>query len=1007
MRLGVLRLRRSNYKSSAERSEALVGTNNVPSVPTGVVRVSWGMFTSAKLRSAETYLSRHLTANDYYAEGEKVTGVWMGKGAELLGINGQSIGAKDEIFEALRKNRNPRTGQPLTQRTGEERVAFHDWQCSAPKSVSILAVTYGDERLRAAHEAAVVVAYAELERYAARRLRAGGKSDANVFTGNLVTAAFTHDASRALDAQLHTHLVCANATHDAADGKWYALQNGEMFRAAELTGRIYQNELARRVVALGYDIRLEYEKGKAKGFEIAGMTDEDLDKQSTRRKQIESEIEKFEAKHGRSPSVGERHVMATSTRDSKLAEITTEEVRAGQLARYSDADKERIAGLVTNARERANEPQGIGESKESALLGAAIESAVEHIAEHHAVFDGRAVLTRVLREHPGMVDLRTARDQLRERTKDLLVALDGKDVDARSPEDAKPMTTQTNLRLEHEAVEMVKVGQGRCEPLAMRYELNQNLTQDQRAAVEQTLGCRDQVMALRGPAGTGKTTTLSSLDQVVRGVAENTSSIYVAPTHQAKGVLQRDGFKEVTTVAQLLVDVRAKQTDLQGKLLVVDEAGMQSTKDGHALLTAATKAGARVLFVGDEKQIPAVEAGDFMGILRQHGKMQTAELSTIFRQRQNPEYLAAMEKMATGDVKGSLTMLDKQGRIHEAGGGYIEKAAKAYCEASNPTDKTNAASVALLAPTWREIDKLTQHIRLDRQKRGHLTGPEAKREVIEVHDHTKAERRSERTYRPGMMVAPAERTLAGMKKNEWCEVQSVQDGKLTLANGKRLDLRTAGPKLLLGERKQLPLQLGDRILLQGNDRARGLTNGTRGVVTGIESDGSVRFRQSVGGRLDANERTIPSDYKTLTHGYAMTVHSSQGETVSHVIGAVGRSISGNLWNVLASRGKQEVSIFVPDKKSTIERAPEKIENRKAALDFAPATPSKGEKKIPELTNTAPLPEAQRKKQPGLTIAAMHHVAAMVGLKLGNFHPGLIARFKQFQPQKQAKRELSA
>ena len=777
------------------------------------------MFTAAKLKTAETYLSRHLVANDYYSENEKVTGLWMGKGAELLGLHGQAIGEKDAAFEALRTNRDPRSDEPLTQRTGESRVAFHDWQVSAPKSVSVLAVTYGDERLRQAHAEAVAEAFQELERFAARRLRDGAKANSNesVFTGNLVTAAFTHDASRALDAQLHTHLVCANATFDASTEKWYALQNGEMFKAAELAGRIYQNALAQRVMALGYEIRLDCEGGKTKGFEIAGVSALDMELQSTRRKQIEAEIEKFANKHGRQPTSGERHVMATSTRDSKLAEIATAEVRAGQISRYGVADQGRLTGLVAAARAReGTRNSGTDEHQRTPQIRAAISSAIEHIAERHSVFDARAVLARALRENPGMVGYRAARELLAENPENGIVALNGIERDPCAPEETRPMTTTENLRLENEAVEMIQEGKGRCLPLATSYQLNPQLTGDQKAAVEQILTSHDQFQALLGPAGTGKTTTLSSLDAVVRDVASHTNAIYVAPTHQAKGVLQRDGFKETTTIARLLVDLGAKRIDLTDKLLVVDEAGMLSTRDGHAVQCAVRQAGARCLFVGDPKQIPSVAAGDHMAISIKHGKIQTAQLTTIFRQRENPDYLRAMEKMATGDVKGALMMLDQQGRIKEAGGNYLEQAAAAYCAATSGKTGLNErdpATVALVAPTWREIGLLTGFVRQDRQTQGQLTGPEVKREVIETCDHTAAERRTERTYRPGMMVAPSGRAFGGLRKNEWQEITAVGEGNLLLANGGILKLETAGARLLVGERKQIPLQVGDRILV--------------------------------------------------------------------------------------------------------------------------------------------------------------------------------------------------
>ena len=108
------------------------------------------MFTCAKIKDGSTYLSSHLTANDYYCENEHVTGVWVGKGAERLGLSGDSIGKDDAAFEALRRNLLPDGSGRLTPRRAENGIRFFDFQCSAQKSVSIMAVTLEDPRLYAA-----------------------------------------------------------------------------------------------------------------------------------------------------------------------------------------------------------------------------------------------------------------------------------------------------------------------------------------------------------------------------------------------------------------------------------------------------------------------------------------------------------------------------------------------------------------------------------------------------------------------------------------------------------------------------------------------------------------------------------------------------------------------------------------------------------------------------------------------------------------------------------------
>ena len=68
------------------------------------------MLTIRALSGGETYASRHLSANDYYAEGERIRGHWMGRGAELLDLKGE---VALEQFDAVRQGLHPSTGEFL------------------------------------------------------------------------------------------------------------------------------------------------------------------------------------------------------------------------------------------------------------------------------------------------------------------------------------------------------------------------------------------------------------------------------------------------------------------------------------------------------------------------------------------------------------------------------------------------------------------------------------------------------------------------------------------------------------------------------------------------------------------------------------------------------------------------------------------------------------------------------------------------------------------------------
>jgi conjugative relaxase-like TrwC/TraI family protein len=185
------------------------------------------VLTIRAMAGGEGYTQRHLQQSDHYDQKRTVEGQWHGRGAELLGLSGT---VSSEDFESLRQGLDPKTGEFLRQRQGSDRISadgaeqskarsLYDMTFSAPKSVSVMAIVGGDERLIAAHETAVRETLQEAEKYSATRVRLAGLNE-NRTTGNWVVAAYTHDTSRELDPQLHTHAVAANLTYDGTEARW-------------------------------------------------------------------------------------------------------------------------------------------------------------------------------------------------------------------------------------------------------------------------------------------------------------------------------------------------------------------------------------------------------------------------------------------------------------------------------------------------------------------------------------------------------------------------------------------------------------------------------------------------------------------------------------------------------------------------------------------------------------------------------------------------------------------
>lgn len=192
--------------------------------------------------------------------------------------------------------------------------AGHDLTFSAPKSVSVLALIGNDKGMLEAHNQAVEIAAGYVEKLISARDTRDGITSI-VPTGKMVAAAFTHDTSRNLDPQLHTHLIVANMTE--SDGKWKALATDYIHNAGFIEtvmkmqvtlGKIYRNALRERVEALGHEIE---EVGPHGMWEIKGVPEEVREEFSSRGKEIEGAV-------GAEATLRSRDVAAKDTRQAKV-----------------------------------------------------------------------------------------------------------------------------------------------------------------------------------------------------------------------------------------------------------------------------------------------------------------------------------------------------------------------------------------------------------------------------------------------------------------------------------------------------------------------------------------------------------------------------------------------------------------------------------------------------------------------------------------------------------------
>lgn len=866
------------------------------------------MFTMAKIRDGSTYLGTHLVHTDYYAENERVTGRWEGGAAERLGLAGQEIHSGDEAFENLRQNRLPDGSGRLTPRDAKNRVVFFDFQVSAQKSVSIMALTGGDARLVEAHRRAAGKAFAELEQFAACQCNTQSERQ-NRITGNVCAARFGHTASRALDPQLHDHFVVVNATFDPVSGQWRALNEREMLNAIRYGGKVYQNELARECRQLGYEVdEVRDAKGqKITGFEIRGVSVEMRQRFSKRRKEVEAGIAEFERKHGRSPTAAEIHVITKQTRPAKLAEATTEQVLRWQRAELSSAELAQLEAVKAAALARGAPPlEALGVEQES------LRRAISHLFERKSVLMEHQIIAEALNQKLGTIRLDKLRAAIHSEPQ--LIRL------GEAGDIASPYATCLGLAQEKWAIQFVAGGKGRFACLGDRAIVAPGLSDEQRVALDKLLASRDQVMSLRGAAGVGKTSALTELRRLLE--RDGITVLAVTPTTSATDVLQREGFRDASTVAAFLA--KAGKTPAP-TVLFADEAGLLDNKQGVALLRWAEVNQARIVFIGDTRQHSAVEAGDFLRVLENHSPLERAEIMQVRRQ-QHREYRAAVQQMAAGWVKSGMDKLDALGWIHEGQTDYLANAAAEYVRRA----QAKTGRVICVCPTWAENYALTSAIRQHLQDEGKLGSGRN----FTVHDSlqwTKAQRADYRNYQPGMLLAFNERSGSYAKGSSWVVVAADSSGVQVCNHGqtKALDVKTGAKAFDVGQARSLEIAPGDWVLLRSNNRNAGLLNGRVHKVVSIEGD---TMHLADGLALNTQE------FNQFTHGYAITSHKAQGLTVNHVIVAAER-LDGKAAYVACSRGKWSCSVHAPDKAFLLGNLP--TDGRAAAVDFLPGESETG------------------------------------------------------------------
>ena len=367
-----------------------------------------------------------------------------------------------------------------------------------------------------------------------------------------------------------------------------------------------------------------------------------------------------------------------------------------------------------------------------------------------------------------------------------------------------------------------------------------------------------QLKGVVGYAGAGKTTCLE-VAQEIWG-SSGYKVVGAAPTGKAASNLESIGIASKTLHRWEQDWVNGREKLHNRSILILDEAGMVDSGGLHFLLKQSKEQGFKIVLVGDPEQLSPIEAGaPTRAILETVG---FGELSTIVRQKMDWQKEAS-HNLATRQTEKALEAYQQNNCIH-----YSQNAKKNLIkdwafqlnqDRANGRYKGSPSSSLILAYTNQDVQDLNQLARQEARACGFLQG----------HDHRF--------------------TISKPLNLETLDKPDIQD-------------KGFKPKTIQEERK---FAVGDSIVFLRNDYGLNVRNGQLGKITQIQ-EGLITVMKEDKTSLIIDMGT----YNHLDHGYATTIHKSQGSTVDKTFVYASPYMDKHLTYVALTRHKEDVQLYV-------------------------------------------------------------------------------------------------
>ena len=891
----------------------------------------------------------YFTKDQYYVD-ENSNGVYYSSDSN---INGKKV-----------------TPESFKEFLADRKVAAIDMTFSAPKSMSILAQVAKDDKIRnlllQIHDSSVKDTLSYFESNIANvRLSYRDSENKKKYleqkTGNIQAALFMHDVSRALDPQLHTHAVVSNKS--MYQGKEYSLNGSDFFRQKMKLGKHYRLLMLKRLVDAGISVRIiDY---KHMFFEVDGVSEETLDQFSKRANAIKLLIDDYKKKYpGKSEAwLKERINLDTRGKKKFLTDVSASRVEweNESIASGSTLDVTSKPVVKLTADELKN----------------AIKYCSVVLTETDSTFDYLSFKNTFMQE--SLSQGKSYNEYDVKKIFDDMVSL-GEFYKV----DSDVYTTKAVRLAELSVIKFAKEGHGTCvqymsdskakrkvnEWLALKRTSAPggkfDLKQGQLDFISGVLTTKDSVVVLQGDAGTGKTTVLEALNDILIGEDNGYDLAGMSTTAKATAEIEKKSKIKARTIDSTLLSARGKKKitvsyleSPQGKkMYIVDESSMNSTLKIAEVVRLAKSEGARVVLIGDKKQLSSIGMGGLFEDLQKNSNVTFMEMTESIRQK-DEMYKSVVEGFKSRKFSDAFKLLDENGFIkrdddHDK---LVDTLVNDYVnkikECKSPKEIKDRMSDLILVSDNLTRLKINELVHDKFVELGIVTDSRVL-EAYRSKNMTESSKLRARNYSAGdiIMTGPLDKPV-------YLTVTEVDpiNNLLTMVDHTGSIIKRAPKKAdVVHTSSNLSVGVGDRIVLLKNEytrvrsletgRACKVSNGDTAQIIGIqEVEGSYKIFADVDGigkvYFDLN------DYRYFTHAYALTVYKSQGQTVDNVY-YIGNKSNFNEMYVILSRAKYSGTIYTQDTEALV-KSTRRDTNKETSIHKSGVVVAKNNEKILNLT----------------------------------------------------------